>query len=62
MKALGKADRLEQTSSMLRAPFGQKLGVYMWPIIDVNPYKSGLVGSRTSIIVPKASSCLNTTS
>ena len=54
MKALGKADRLEQTSSMLRAPFGQNLGVNIWPIIDVNPYKSGLVGSRTSIIVPKA--------
>ena len=62
MKALGKADRLEQTSSMLCAPFGHNLGVNIWPIMDVNPYKSGLVGSRTSIIVPKASSCLDTTS
>ena len=62
MKALGKADRIEQTSSLLRTPFGQNLGVNIGPIIDVNPHKSGLVGSRTSIIVPKASSCLDTTS
>ena len=59
MKALGNADRLEQTSSMLCAQFGHNLGVNIWHIMDVNPYKSGLVGSRTSIIVPKASSCLN---
>ena len=37
MKALGKADRLEPKSSMLRAPFGQNLGVNIGPIIDVNP-------------------------
>ena len=37
MKALGKADRLEPTSSMLRTPFGQNLGVNIGPIIDVNP-------------------------
>eukprot|EP00116_Pleurobrachia_bachei_P007768 sb/3468030/ len=46
--ALGKADRLEQTSSMLCAPFGHNLGVNIWPIMDVNPYKSGL--GLTSII------------
>ena len=37
MKALGKADRLKLMPSMLRAPFGQNLGVNIWPIIDVNP-------------------------